>query len=35
MKLTNVYIPNSTSMLKFAGNSDSEDITERSSDPED
>ena len=30
IKLTNVYIPNSTRLLKFTDNSDSEDITERS-----
>ena len=34
IKLTNVYIPNSTSMFKFTDNSYSEDIVERS-DPED
>ena len=29
IKLTNVYIPNSTIILKFTGNHDSEDIAER------
>ena len=34
IKLTNVYIPNSTSMFMFTDNSYSEDIVERG-DPED